>query len=118
MLQVQFEKTEPAKLINIKSISLSGDLFIIKEENQTKFNKLFLPKEKKTKDDFPGVYYEGVQYYDLKRLHSINNTGIAQLVDLLKSLLEQDVEVKFVNVSEKIKHKIKSLGLDHILYCS
>ncbi|MDQ3046936.1 MAG: STAS domain-containing protein [Bacteroidota bacterium] len=83
---------------NIKSISLSGDKWVIS-------------------DELPGVYCDGIQYYDLKDITFLNNTGFANLIDLLKSLLGKGVEVQFVNVNERIKNKIKSLGLDHILNC-
>jgi anti-anti-sigma factor len=68
-------------------------------------------------DVLPGVYCQGVQYYDLSNVHFINNTGMAILIDLLKSLLEMGIEVQFVNVDEKIKKKINEMGLDKILNC-
>jgi ABC-type transporter Mla MlaB component len=83
---------------NVKFINLSGDQYIVT-------------------DELPGVFCEGVQYYDLKNVGFISNTGMANLVELLKSLLDQGVEVQFVNVNDKIKKKIKSLGLEHILNC-
>ncbi|HXB40643.1 MAG TPA: STAS domain-containing protein [Bacteroidia bacterium] len=83
----------------IKSINLSGDKLIITAE-------------------LSGVFCQGIQYYDLKNILFINNTGMANLIDLLKSLLKQGVEVRFVNVSEKIKEKIKSMGLENVLHCS
>jgi ABC-type transporter Mla MlaB component len=83
---------------NVKFINLSGDQYVVT-------------------DELPGVYCEGVQYYDLKNVGFISNTGMANLVELLKSLLEKGVEVQFVNVNDKIKKKIKSLGLEHILNC-
>ena len=84
---------------NIKNINLSGNQLTISAE-------------------LSGVLCQGIQYYDLKNILFINNTGMANLIDLLKSLLKQGVEVRFVNVNEKIKKRIKSLGLDHILICS
>jgi hypothetical protein len=98
----------------LRSIHISGDRFIIKEEGPVQSYQGYKPQEK----ELPGVYFKGIQYYDLKDIHFINNTGIANLIDLLKSLLENNVEVRFVNVSDKIKTKIKSMGLDHILICS
>ena len=91
---------------NVKSIHMSEDGFVIKEE--------FDPEES---EEVAGVYIKGIQYYDLKNVSFINNTGIADLIELLRSLLKQGVEVKFVNVNKKIKNKIKSMGLDHILNC-
>ena len=82
----------------IKSINLSGDQIVIT-------------------DDLPGVYCQGIQYYDLKNIAHINYNGMANLIDFLKSLLENGVEVQFVNVNEKIKNKIQSMGLQHILTC-
>jgi ABC-type transporter Mla MlaB component len=86
------------KTPEVKSINLSGDKLIITSE-------------------LSGAFCNGMQYYDLKNILSINNNGIAALIDLLKSLLKQGVEVQFVNVNQKIKRKIKSMGLDHILIC-
>jgi ABC-type transporter Mla MlaB component len=87
------------KLGGIKKINYSGDQFTITEA-------------------LPGVYCGGVQYYDLKDINFINNTGMADLIDLLRSLLKKGVEVQFVNVNEKIKSRIASMGLDHIINCS
>ena len=83
---------------NVKFINLSGDKYVVT-------------------DELPGVFCEGVQYYDLKNVDFISNTGMANLVELLKSLLEKGVEVQFVNVNPEIRKKIKSLGLEHILNC-
>ena len=83
----------------IKSINLSGHQLIITAE-------------------LSGVFCQGIQYYDLKNIQFINNTGMANLIDLLKSLLVQGVEVRFVNVNDRIKEKIRSLGLEHVLICT
>lgn len=83
---------------NVKSINLSGDKVVLT-------------------DELPYVYVQGVQYYDLKNIGFINYNGMANLIDFIKSLLEKGIEVQFVNVNEKIKSKIKSIGLEHILNC-
>jgi anti-anti-sigma regulatory factor len=69
-------------------------------------------------DELAGVCIDDVHYYDFKNVQYINNTGMASLIDLLKCLLEQGMKVQFVNVNEKIKSKIKLLGLENILNCS
>ena len=86
------------KTPEVKSINLSGDKSIVTAE-------------------LSGVFCHGIQYYDLKNILFINNNGMAALIDLLKSLLKHGVDVQFVNVNEKIKKKIKSMKLDHILIC-
>lgn len=101
---------------NLKSIHLSGEGFIIKEEAPIRSYEAFRLGDSNSK--LPGVFFQGTQYYDLKNIYFINNTGMANLIELLESLLEKDVDVQFVNVSDKIKNKIKSLGLDQILICS
>lgn len=68
--------------------------------------------------ELPDSFCQQVRYYDLKNVDFVTNTDIANLIDHLKSLLEHGVEVQFVNASEKIKSKIKSLGLDHIINCN
>lgn len=65
-----------------------------------------------------GVQCEGVQYYDLKNIRHINSTGLASFIDLLKALIKKGLSLKFVNVNEKIKEKIRAMGLDKILNCS
>src|SRR6478609_2196060 len=67
---------------NVMSIRLGTDGLVIKEE--TKFNEELEPGM----GMLSGVYCEGVQYYDLSGISYINNTGMAILIDLLKSLLE------------------------------
>jgi hypothetical protein len=101
---------------NFKSIHLAGDHFIIKEEAPIRSYQTFRMNDSDT--ELPGVYFQGTQYYDLKNIYFINNTGMANLIELLGSLLEKDVDVQFVNVCDKIRNKIKSLGLDQILICS
>ena len=83
---------------SIKSINLSGDKILVT-------------------DELSGVYCKGIQYYDLKNIGYINYNGMANLIDFTKSLLEKDIQVQFVNVNDKIKTKIKSIGLEHILNC-
>jgi len=100
----------------LKSIHLAGDQFVIKDEPPIRSYEAFRLKE--SDSDLPGVFFQGTQYYDLKNIYFINNTGMANLIELLGSLLEKDVDVQFVNVCDKIKNKIKSLGLDQILICS
>jgi ABC-type transporter Mla MlaB component len=97
--------TPPGNESHLKSIHLSADGLIIMDE----------PVE--IANEVAGVYVKGIQYYDLQNVHFINNTGMAHLIDLLRSLLEHGTEVKFVNASEEIKNKIRTMGLDHILNC-
>jgi ABC-type transporter Mla MlaB component len=101
---------------NVMSIRLSPDGLIIKDEPGIN-NRLDESAEEHNTGKLAGVYCEGIQYYDLKGVQFINNTGMAILIDLLKSLLEMGVEVQFVNVDEKIKIKIKELGLEKIINC-
>lgn len=101
---------------NLKSIHLAGDRFVIREEAPIRSYEAFRLNDSTA--DLPGVFFQGTQYYDLKNIYFINNTGMANLIDLLKSLLERNVDVQFVNVCDKIKTKIKSLGLDQIIICS
>jgi hypothetical protein len=68
--------------------------------------------------ELQSVYREGIQYYDLKKVSFISNAGVAKLILLFKLLLKEGIEVRFINVSEKIKAKIRSMGLDHVLICS
>ncbi|MFY9311170.1 MAG: STAS domain-containing protein [Bacteroidia bacterium] len=65
-----------------------------------------------------GMYVQGVQYFDFKNVNFINNTGIANLIDILKDLLKEGIEVKFVNVKENIKNKFISMGLDSVFHFS
>jgi ABC-type transporter Mla MlaB component len=99
---------------NIMSIRLSADGLIFKETPSNSNNPSFQYSTEK----IPGVYCEGVQYYDLNGVQYINNTGMATLIDILKLLLEMGVEVQFVNVNENIKQKIKDAGLEKIINCS
>lgn len=104
----------------LKDFTLSGSLTAKKEEavKKIRFNELFPSGGDHPTDELAGVCVEGVHYYDFKNVQFINNTGLACLIDLLKCLLEQGVKVQFVNVSERIKSKIKLIGLENILKCS
>lgn len=114
--------SESEKKINtyLESLALSG-LSLIKKEEAVKtirFNEFFQLNGDRPTDELAGVCIGGVHYYDFKNVQYINNTGMACLIDLLKCLLEQGVKVQFVNVSDRIKSKIKLIGLENILKCS
>jgi anti-anti-sigma regulatory factor len=64
-----------------------------------------------------GVYFDGTMYYDLSKVNYINNSGVADLIDLVKSWIELGTEVRFLNVQEKIRVKFNEIDLDGILYC-
>jgi len=68
--------------------------------------------------ELSGVFCKGVQYYDFSHISFINNNGIANLISLLKSPLKQGIQVHLVNVRQKIKDKIRAIGLDNIIKCS
>jgi len=70
---------------NVKSIHFSDNQFIIKDEPQMaiKSDELF-PTNK-----LSGAYLQGIQYYDLKIVRFINNPGMADLKNLLNSLLKK-----------------------------
>jgi hypothetical protein len=58
---------------------------------------------------------QGFQEYDLGNVHYISNTGLANIIDLFKSSLRKGIEVHFLNASEKIKNKIRQMGMETIL---
>ena len=93
---------------NVMSIRMSSDGLV--------FSDSYQQSENYTRK-LPGVYCQGVQYFDLNGLEYINSNGMAILIELLKCLLEINVEVQFVNVSEKIKKRIKEFGLEKIIHC-
>ena len=89
-----------------------------KEDQNIKFEEVFQERGDYPINALAGVYFQGFQYFDLKNVYFINNTGIANLIDLLKTLLKQGIVIQFVNVGEKIREKFKSMGLDFIFNCS
>lgn len=64
--------------------------------------------------DLAGANFNGIQYYDLSKVQYINNSGIADLVSIIKIWSKQGNEVKFVNVSEEIKKYIYEMNLEII----
>lgn len=104
----------------IESLNVSGELSGKEEvaRREIRSNELFQSGGENPIDALSGVCIGGIHYYDFKNIQFINNTGIASLIDLLKCLLQQGVKVQFVNVNEKIKNKIKSMGLENILICT
>lgn len=103
--------------INDKDNQPSIGLFEETEQN-LKFEEVFQERGDYSTNALAGIYFQGVQYFDFKNVYFINNTGIANLIDLLKTLLKQGVVIKFVNVGEKIRDKFKSMGLEFIFNCS
>ncbi len=119
-------KMESEKKINLflkhavtadKNNQLSADIKIVSASNHNN-EELFQERGEYRANEIAGVYFQGIQYFDLKNVYFINNTGIANLIDILKSLLKQGVIIKFVNVREKIKDKFKTMGLDNIFNCA
>jgi hypothetical protein len=68
-------------------------------------------------DDLPDPGGRQVLFYDLKNIEFVNNNGLANLIRLVKPLMEKGIDVHFLNVSPNIKNKISSLGLDAVLDC-
>jgi len=102
-------ETEPGvSTSNIKRIELLGNRISIKDE----------PMTKREFHELAGAYFQGTQYYDFRNVHYVNNTGLANLIDLLKSMLVQGIEVKFVNVNPEVKEKIKAMGMEKVFNCS
>jgi anti-anti-sigma regulatory factor len=64
-----------------------------------------------------GVYHNGIMYYDFSTVKYINNSGVADLIDLVKSWIELGTDVRFLNVNEEIQKKFKDHGIDEVLYC-
>ncbi len=79
-------------------------------------NLLYLTGEDRT-HVFSGVYFNGIMYYDFTNVKFINNSGIADLIDLVKTWMEMGTEVRFIHVDEDIHKKFKESGLDHIICC-
>jgi ABC-type transporter Mla MlaB component len=71
--------------------------------------------------ELPGAFFQvfcsEVRYYDLRNILFINNTGVANLIKLLKVILEKGYELQLINVNKKIKEKIMKMGLGNIIYC-
>jgi ABC-type transporter Mla MlaB component len=107
LMQMRID-TEKKISHNVMSIQLTSDGLVINDSFQggDQFSK-----------KLPGVYCQGIQYFDLSDVNYINSNGMAVLIELLKCLLEINVEVQFVNVNENIKHKIRELGLEKIIHC-
>jgi anti-anti-sigma regulatory factor len=66
-------------------------------------------------EDLAGAFFQGVYYYDMANVKYINNTGIADLINLVKDWMDQGTEVKFINVRDEIKNEFKRLGLVNII---
>jgi hypothetical protein len=73
-------------------------------------------ERKMVKDELPGVFCRGVQYYDLKDIRFITNSRLVSLINHMRALVQQGVEVQFVNVCASIKQKICSLGLNKLFH--
>lgn len=92
MASTDEKKTDSVK---IKKINLSGEEGILTAE-------------------IPGMYYQGIQYFDFKKITFINHNGIASLIKFIKYYLGKGIEVRILNLNEPIKNKITKMGLDKI----
>jgi ABC-type transporter Mla MlaB component len=114
------------KVNRVEKVSTVGDNYFLVDSSvlneqtllKSRYGEVFQSRGEYSVNELAGVYFQGVQYFDLKNVFFINNTGIANLLDILKSLLQQGTDVKFVNVNETIKNKFKSMGLECIFNCS
>lgn len=113
-------KMESEKKINLflKSLVNEAKNTELSIDPNVKSEEVFQERGEYANNELAGIYFQGVQYFDLKNVYFINNTGIANLIDLLKSLLKEGVVIKFVNVRDKIKDKFKTMGLEYIFNCS
>ncbi len=85
------------------------------EETESVYDRAFQRRRSFRPDELPGIYVDNLCYFDLHDLHYLNNTGIANLIDLVKFLSEAGLEVRFVNVADALMEKLKTLGLDQIM---
>jgi ABC-type transporter Mla MlaB component len=101
---------------NLKNRIPEASLIFITKQGIESTNQTY----DKIKDEvkLSGVLYNGVQYYDLKNAPFINNSGLASLICLLKSLLKKGISLRFVNVNNNVKEKVKAMGLDKFINCS
>lgn len=106
-------KIEPAKNFSTDTTPESNLIFITKSKIEGE-NETDLEKDSR----LSGVLCNGVQYYDLNNILFINNTGLANLISLMKSLLKKGIVLKFVNANKRIKDKMKAMGLDKFINCS
>jgi len=104
--------------VYLKNLRLTETLNVNDSKSKIRANELFQMSNDHPADELAGVCIEDVHYYDFKNVQSINNTGLASLIDLTKYLLQKGLKVQFVNVNEKIKEKITALELDKVLQCS
>jgi hypothetical protein len=109
-METTIEQNQKNETGSVKNINYTNGVFTVEDE-KTQLNS------HDSADHLPGVQLNGIQYYDLKNVGYISNTGMAGLISLLKSLLKQDVETQFVNVNAPIRERITSLGLDKIIKC-
>jgi hypothetical protein len=111
------EKKDETKIDAVKkttdTITESNLIFITKEKIEGENN---VGSDKDSR--LAGVLCNGIQYYDLNNILFINNTGLANLIGLMKSLLKRGIVVKFVNANNRIKEKIRAMGLDKFINCS
>lgn len=130
ILQGFISESPKLKIKSEKTISLFLENLIEEDKNKIsvldsfdessvsiKFEEVFQERGEYSSNEFAGFYFQGVQYFDFNNVYFINNTGIANLIDLIKTLLKQGVVIRFVNVREKIKEKFKSMGLEFIFNC-
>jgi anti-anti-sigma regulatory factor len=64
-----------------------------------------------------GVYHQGIMYYDMGNVKFINHSGIADLIELIKTWTELGTEVRFLFVRDDIRKKLKEYNLDQIIQC-
>ena len=93
----------------------SQAIHLAPEESETQIDRAFQRRGSFRPEELPGIYVGDLCYFDLQDLHYLNNTGIANLIDLLKHLAKQGLEVRFIHVAEPLMCKLKALGLDQIM---
>lgn len=68
--------------------------------------------------ELPNARFGGMIYYDFRDVTYISNCGMARLIEHVKLLLEKGIEIRLINISDKLKTQISSLGLDHVIHCN
>ncbi len=61
------------------------------------------------------VHFRNTLFYDVGSIDHVNNAGIMDLLDLIKTWSEIGTEVFFVNAKPTLKEKITELNLEKII---
>ena len=87
----------------------------MEEKSNNRIEKLAELNGEYVSEAMGSVHFRNTIFYDIGNIDHVNNAGIIDLLDLIKTWSEIGTDVFFVNAKPTLKEKITELNLEKII---